>query len=292
MSVATNFNTLCNELKISTDKRSTISTRYNSICKRLNKDFWNMDTTHGGRYVGSFGRHTANSWVSDIDMIFEMPSSLKSTYDNYIGNGQSAFLQAVKNSIAKTYWNTSLKGDGQIIEVTFSDNMKIEVLPAFKNSDDTFTYADSNSGGSWKKTDPIPEMNAINNGDILTNYNLKRLCRMARAWKYYCSVPINGLLIDTLAYRFLTNWSEKDKSYLYYDWLSRDFFYYLKEQTKDQTIWYAVGSGQAIYNYSDFRYKAKLAYNKSVVAIQLESDDKKWSAKQKWREIYGNRFPS
>lgn len=291
MSVANNFNTFCDSLKISTDKRSTISIRYNSICKRLNKDFWNMDTTHGGRYVGSFGRHTANSWVSDIDMIFEMPSSLKSTYDNYTGNGQSAFLQAVKSSIAKTYWNTSLKGDGQIIEVTFSDDMKIEVLPAFKDSDDAFTYADSNSGGSWKKTNPIPEINLINSGDILTNNNLKRLCRMVRAWKYYCNVPIKGLLIDTLAYRFLTNWSNKDKSYLYYDWMSIDFFYYLKEQKKDQTIWYAVGSQQPIYNSGNFRYKATQAYNKSLEAIQYQSDNMEWSSKQKWRDIYGYRFP-
>ncbi|WP_268225328.1 SMODS domain-containing nucleotidyltransferase [Sinomicrobium oceani] len=292
MSVSENFKKFCDDLKISTEKRSTISTRYNSICKRLNKDFWDMDTTHGGRYVGSFGRHTANDWVSDIDMIFEMPTSLKSTYDNYIGNGQSAFLQAVKNSIAKTYWNTSLKGDGQIIQVTFSDNMTMELLPVFKNNDDTYTYADSNSGGSWKITNPVPEINVINTGDILTNYNLKRLCRMVRAWKYYCDVPIKGLLIDTLAYRFLTNWNERDKSYLYYDWMSRDFFYYLKEQPKDQILWYAVGSGQSIYNYSNFRYKATVAYNKSVDAIQLEIDDKKWSSKQKWREIYGNRFPS
>ena len=225
-------------------------------------------------------------------MIFEMPSSLKLTYDNYTGNGQSAYLQAVKNSIAKTYSSTTLKGDGQIVLVSFSDGMEIELLPAFKNSDDTFTYADSNSGGSWKKTNPIPEINTINSGDILTNYNLKRLCRMARAWKSYCNVSIKGLLIDTLAYRFLTDWSDKDKSYLYYDWMSRDFFEYLKDQTKDQTLWYAVGSGQAIYNYSDFRYKAKVAYNKAVDAIQLEKDDKKWSSKQKWREIYGTRFPS
>jgi hypothetical protein len=256
MSVAENFKSFCNDLKISTDKRSTISTRYESICKRLNKDFWNMDTTHGGRFVGSYGRHTANDWFSDIDMIFEMPSSLKSTY------------------------NTFLKGDGQIIEVSFSDGMKIEVLPAFKNDDNTFTYADTNNGGSWRKTNPIPEIEAINSGDTLTNNNLKRLCRMIRAWKYYCDVPIKGLLIDTLAYRFLVDWDNRDKSYLYYDWMSRDFFEYLKNQSSSQTTWYAVGSSQAIYN------------EKSLEAIQSESDGFNWSAKQKWREIYGNRYPS
>jgi hypothetical protein len=292
MSVATNFNTFCDDLKISSDKRSTISSRYNSICTRLNKDFWNMDTTQGGRYVGSYGRNTANGRVSDIDMIFEMPSSLKNTYDNYIGNGQSAFLQSVKNSLAKTYPTSHLKGNGQIVEITFSDGISFEVLPAFKNRDDSFTFADSNSGGSWKNTNPIPEINTINNGDSLTNNNLKRLCKMARSWKGYCSVPIKGLLIDTLAYRFLIDYAHKNQSYLYYDFMSRDFFKYLKEQKSDQTVWYAVGSLQNIYNSENFRYKATVAYNKSLEAIQLETDNKSWSAKQKWIEIYGNRFPS
>lgn len=251
-----------------------------------------MDTTHGGRYVGSYGRNTANGWISDIDMIFEMPSSLKNTYDNYIGNGKSAFLQSVKNSIALTYPNTHLKGNGQIVEVNFTDGMSFEVLPAFKNSDDSYTFADSNAGGSWKTTNPIPEINAINNGDSLTNNNLKRLCKMARSWKGYCNVPIKGLLIDTLAYRFLIDYAHKNQSYLYFDFMSRDFFKYLKEQNANQTTWYAVGSLQNIYNPDNFRYKATVAYNKSLEAIQLETDNKGWSAKQKWREIYGTRFPS
>lgn len=68
-----------------------------------------MDTDSGGRYVGSFGRNTANGWISDIDMLFEMPLSTYNTYNGYIGNGQSALLQAVKNSIATTYPNTEFK---------------------------------------------------------------------------------------------------------------------------------------------------------------------------------------
>jgi hypothetical protein len=251
-----------------------------------------MDTTSGGRYVGSYGRNTANGRVSDIDMVFEMPWSIYNKYNEYKVNGQSALLQAVKNSIVKTYPSTELKGDGQIVLVRFSDNMKIEVLPVFKNTDGSYKYADSNNGGSWKTTNPVPEIEAISTGDSLTNNNLRPLCRMFRAWKYYCDVPIKGLLIDTLAYRFLTNWAFRDKSYLFYDWMSRDFFEYLKNQTKDQTTWNAIGSNQQITNTENFRYKATVAYNKTLEAIQLQEQDKEWSSKQKWIEIYGSRFPN
>ena len=115
---------------------------------------------------------------------------------------------------------------------------------------------------------------------------------MTRAWKFYCNTSINGLLIDSLAYRFLTDWEYRDKKYLYYDWMCRDFFEYLKNQKDGQTIWYAIGSGQAIYNPDNFRYKATIAYNKSLEAIKYQSDGKEWSAKQKWKEIYGARFPA
>lgn len=291
MSVASQFETFSSNLIIGTDKRSTVSTRYLAICKRLNIDFWKVDVTSGGRYVGSYGRNTSTNWTSDFDILFEMPFSTYDRYNNYIGNGQSAFLQEVKRSIAKTYSSTELKGDGQIVQVSFSDGDKFEVLPVFKNSNGTYTYADSNSGGSWRITNPVAEIEAISAGDNQTNNNLRRLCRMARAWKRYCSVPIKGLLIDTLAHRFLMSYGYRDRSYLYYDFMSRDFFAYLRDQTDNQILWYAVGSLQNIYNVENFRPKAAIAYNRSLEAIQHQTNGNEWSSKQKWREIYGHRFP-
>lgn len=104
-------------------------------------------------------------------------------------------------------------------------------------------------------------------------------------------MPIKGLLIDTLAYRFLTDWEDRNKSYLYYDWMSRDFFSYLKNQSSSQSTWYAIGSSQAIFNPDNFRYKATQAFNKSLEAIKCESDGMTWTSKQRWKDIYGYRFP-
>ncbi|HRA74193.1 MAG TPA: hypothetical protein PLB11_15380, partial [Flavobacterium sp.] len=73
---------------------------------------------------------------------------------------------------------------------------------------------------------------------------------------------------------------------------ARDFFEYLKNQNEKQTYWFALGSNQIIYRKGNFEYKAKLAYNIAIEAIQLQRDNKEWSAKQKWREIYGYEFPT
>lgn len=293
MSEAQYFKDFCDNLVIGSVKRTTISIRYKAITNRLNIDFWGSPSEIlFSRYVGSYGRNTSIKNESDIDMIFVLPAHLKDTYSKYTYNGQSSLLQAVSNSIKKTYSSSSVGADGQVVSITFADGINFEVVPAFANEDKSYTFPDSNNGGSWKKTDPHPEINKINDEDPKLNYNLKRLCKMARAWKANCNVPMGGLLIDTLAYNFLNSWVHKNESYLYYDLMSRDFFEYLKNQKETQKHWYALGSYQLVYRKGNFEYKAKLAYNKSVEAIDLQRDNKEWSAKQKWREIYGTEFPT
>ena len=66
-------------------------------------------------------------------MIFQLPYAVYLQYNNYQGNGQSALLQAVRNSIKKTYSVTKIGADGQVVLVPFSDGIMFEVVPAFSN---------------------------------------------------------------------------------------------------------------------------------------------------------------
>ena len=104
---------------------------------------------------------------------------------------------------------------------------------------------------------------------------------------------MGGLLVDTLAYQFIDDWTYKDKSFLYYDYMCRDFLLFMSDQDEDQEYWLAPGSGQRIYSKGSFQWKAKRCYNISLEAIKHEQADPKqeWSAKQKWREIFGTSFP-
>lgn len=291
MSVSTKFEKFCNYILIPSDTVSNITSRYKRITKQLNKDFWNSDSeTSHSLYVGSYGRDT-DIHISDIDMLMRLPYEYYSNYDDYQGNGQSALLQAVKGSLQSTYSTTHLKGDGQVVVVAFNDGVKFEILPCFINKDGvSFTYPDTNSGGSWKTTDPSSEIKAIREANELWNKNLKRLCRMARVWKDEWSVDIDGLLIDTLAYDFMESWKHKDKSYMYYDWMARDFFDYLRKQSENQNYWLAMGSGKHVYRSGKFEYKALRCYNLAVEAVEYEAKEQSYSANEKWREIFGSKF--
>ena len=243
MGLADWFGTFCGNIQV--QNGAVISYRYKAVTKRLNTDFWETasDTAHS-LYVGSYGRNTAIHGTSDVDMIFRLPDSVYRQYDDYSGNGQSALLQAVRTSVKKTYSDTSVGADGQVILIPFSDGITFELVPGFAKKDDSYTFPDSNGGGSWKTTNPKPEIEAIRTRNNTCNNNLVPLCRMMRSWKKKWSVPLGGLLIDTLAYQFIIDWENRDKSYLYYDYMCRDFFAYMADQSTDQEYWKAPGSGQ------------------------------------------------
>ena len=287
MGLAKWFETFCTNLQV--QNVDTISMRNKNSTKRLNTDFWDTtsETSHS-LYVGSYGRDTAIDGFSDLDMIFRLPCQVYEQYSNYSGNGQSALLQEVRGSIKKTYPNTDVGADGQVIAVSFDDGITFEVVPAFSNTDDSYTYPNSNDGGKWSITNPKPEIKAIRDRNNDCNGNLKPLCRMMRSWKSKWSAPMGGLLIDTLAYQFIENWEHKDKSYYYYDYMCRDFFLFMANQSSDQNYWLAPGSGQYVYRKGLFQAKALKCYNISLEAIEHETAN----PKEEWSEIFGNSFPS
>lgn len=287
MSVSQKFKDFIDNLKI--ENRDTISDRYKNITKRLNKDFWDSESQilHS-LYLGSYGRGTAIKRISDIDMAFILPYSVYEKYDDYKSNGQSALLQEVKDSILKTYSTTEVGGDGQVVVVEFTD-MIFEVLPCFENEDDSFTYPDSNNGGSWETCNPRAEIEAIN--DYASEYGnkVKDLAKMARSWREENNVPISGILIDTLVMNFIKGWQYNDKSYLYYDLMTRDFMEYLSEQ-EDKQYWLAKGSNRKVERTGNFEAKAKKAYNKAKEAIEYEEKSMEYRANECWKEIYGSNF--
>ena len=291
ISVSDDFSIFCKNVRLGSIDTSNIQTRYHAITKRINQDFWNSNSaTIHSSYVGSYGRGTC-IYTSDVDIIVELPWSEYSKYDDYYGNGQSALLQAVRNSLQKTYSSSSISADGQVVDIEFSDGIKFEVVPAFRYSDDSgYCYADTNHGGSWKSMNPKAELQAFDDMNTDTNKNLKRLCRMVRAWNSKHTVLMPGILIDTIAYRFIQHYEYADKSFSYYDWMSRDFFKYLIDNA-DKDYWLKPGSNERVNKKYSFKSEATSAYEKCLEALEDYGNDYAYCWHEDWREVYGNKFP-
>ena len=283
------FKTFCERLTM--DNRSDVSARYKAITKRLNKDFWGSESeTDNSFYTGSYGRGTAARGCSDIDVIMQLPAAVYNQYNDRKDNGQSALLQAVRTSILTTYPATKVGADGQVVVVPFTDGMMFEVVPAFFCTDATFAYPDSNDGGRWRYTNPKPEIKAVGDLDALTKGNMVNLARMVRKWRDANGVNLGGLLVDTLCYNFLSDWANKDKGYVYYDWMTRDFFDFLAKEDDTKAYWLAPGSRQQANRKGLFSRSAKVAYNHAIAAIEHEGKGQEYSANIEWGAIYGS-FP-
>ncbi|MEH2997863.1 nucleotide-binding domain-containing protein [Bacillus amyloliquefaciens] len=271
------------------DNTEDMETKFKSITKRLNKKYYESSSeTDHAEMVGSIGRHTAIKTVSDLDMLFVLPQPVFDRFNSYESNGQSALLQEVKEEIKKRYPKTIVRGDGQVVVVTFT-NFEIEICPAFLNSNDgSYTYPDSNQGGKWRRTDPLVEIGESEYMISETDSHFKYVCQMVRAWKNNIGFKMGGLLIDSLVHKFFRK-NTKYLSATFDDYLNLfiDLFGYLKDLNEDQTYWRALGSRQPVYN-KDKRFikKAKKAYNK-LKDFTSECED----LYDVLKELFGRSFP-
>lgn len=284
MGIADDFKTFLDNTEI--DNADAISLRYGEVTAALNKEFRDTESKSANSLqVGSYGRWTAIKGISDLDMIYIMPAAKWDTYKN---GGQYSLLRDVKDAIKRRYPSTTVKVDRLVVRVLYKD-FHIEVMPAFKLTDGSFKYPDTANGGSWKITKPQAELDEMSEANARKNRNLRRLCKIARAWKNMHGVAMGGLLIDTLAYNFLESTDEYDtRSYYYYDYMCRDFFKFLADQPK-QSEYAALGSRQRVRVKKRFERKAKKAYDLCLKAIEASGQK---NERQKWRDVFGNAYPA
>jgi hypothetical protein len=280
------FDGLLGNLKVG-EKVATIRTRRDEITKALNKNFRSKEACVDYKLmIGSFGRHTAIKSISDLDMIFILPSGLRDDYSD--ANGPRRMLERVRDVLKTRYTNTDIRVDQCVVRVQFASNaFKFEVQPAFENSDGSFDYPDTKAE-SWKNTKPRAEIGATKECNDRTSTNMRHLARMARAWKNANGVNIGGLVIDTLVYNFFAQTDEYDSANTgSFDQMSLDFFAFLMNEP-EKDYYMALGSRQRVHVKAKFQAKAKKAYNRCISAI--ESEGKTASAK-KWREVFGTSVP-
>lgn len=271
-----------NNLKI--DNAGIIEQRRDEITKSLNKEFTGSESNSANRLmVGSWGRHTAIRGISDLDMLYRLPATIK---DKFVTTeGAYKALNQVRTALNRRYPKTLIRVDRLVVKVQFGD-FKFEVQPVFETDDGHFEYPDTLKD-RWRITKPREEIKAISELDGSTGGKARKLCRLTRAWKKQHTVPINGLLIDTLVHRYLTSQLSDDAVLPALPVLVKDFFAYLSELPKQDT-WYALGSGQKITNESNFQSKAKKALSLCEDAIAANT---KSTMNQKWRAIFGTCVP-
>lgn len=284
--MSSDYSSFCDNITVKNFE--DMKTTTGNIAKKLNEVYYGLsgDAVSHMYIVGSVGRKTAVDGNSDLDILFDMPNDIFKKYDPYESNGQSSLLQDVKNTLLEKYPSSNIRGDGQVVVISFN-KYTIELVPAFKQSDNRFKYPDTHDDGSWKYTDPLSEQEECSLCNSISDNKYYDFCRMVRCWKNNIGFKFGGLLIDTLVYNyFCDNNHFEDETEDDYTDILLGLFEYLKSQNKDQKYWYAVGSNQHVYNSDNGKFvtKAKKAY--TTLKNAIENDDTEQALSDLFGSVY------
>jgi hypothetical protein len=234
------------------------------------------------------GKNTAVRPPRDVDLYFVLPVEAYHRFQNYVGNRQSALLQEVKGVLSRTYPNTDMSGDGQVVLVRF-DSYAVEVVPAILLQNGHYWICDTNDGGSYKETNPWAEATHIETIDAANNRNLRPLIRMLKAWQIYSSVPLKSFQIELLATAFIQQSPWREKDFFWFDWIIRDFFAYLYHAA--DTYLTIPGTSDRIFLGNEWQSRALTAYDRAVKACDYERDNLVLSGGEEWQKIFGLQIP-
>jgi hypothetical protein len=194
----------------------------------------------------------------------------------------------MKNVLAQTYTQTTMRGDGQVVVIPFN-SIPVEISPGFRCDDGSIIVCDSNNGGFYRTSSAEMEALELATSDTRWAGNTRALARMLKCWQRENNVALKSFQIERLAIRFLDQWAFSHHDIFWYDWMLRDFFGFLSSQA-DATL-VLPGSGQSTPLGRDWLFQATRAYKHAVVACECERGNFEVLAGKEWQAIFGSSIP-
>lgn len=292
MEVAERFNKFLTALPLTEAQRSDGVTKHTGVRSCLNNHYYGTTSGYSNSLlVGSWGKSTEMRPSRDIDVMFVLPESVYHKYEKVSGNKQSQLLQEVKRVLDNCYTRTEMRADGQVVIVPFA-TQAVEVVPAVLLTNGQYWICDTNQGGRYKTADPNSEANQVKTSNDSSVGNTRDLIRMMKRWQSECGVPLKSFAIELLAMKFLLSWSYAGKSATWYDWMVRDFFKFLVDQSGGLGFVTVPGTGETIWLGDAWKSRAETAHGRAVKATDYEAQKKGDLAGLEWQKIFGSDIPT
>jgi hypothetical protein len=265
---------------------------------------------------GSFARKTKIRELDDVDIMFCLTGDgatylknqdlytiytpnagqrLKNLSDNGVLNSKK-IVNKLKSSLSDIphYKEADLHSRGEAVTLNLqSYEWVFDVVPCFYTDTDLYLIPDGNA--NWKATDPRIDQELVSTTNQNNNGRALQLIRTLKYWnRHNSSFTLSSYLFEQIVLNY-TNSIHGLNQWIDFD--IKDFFYYLSNH-----IYYSVDDPKGIQgNLNKLSYaekqsisqKATWAFDRAKEAISFETNDKNQEkAINKWREIFGNKFPS
>jgi hypothetical protein len=291
--VTKRFTTFLGKLTLTERQIEDGLTKYQGITSCLNAAYrGTRSVTANSFLIGAWGKDTCVRPPRDVDMYYVLPIEVYRRYEDY-GNGvnkQSALLQEVKRKLLDSYPRSTIKGDGPVVLADFA-GWTVEVVPAFvwNTKERSYIVCNTRNGGSYTKTTPHHEVDALDLADARNNKNTRPLIRMLKCWQANCNVPIKSFHLEILASDFLDQWPYKTNGLVFYDWMCRDFFKWMI--TRVNGAIFAPGTYDIMWLGDTWKTRVQSAYDRAAKACDFEHDNMEISAGDEWQKIFGTDIP-
>jgi len=271
---------------------------------------------------GSFARKTKIRELDDIDMMI----GLHAEGGNYNEYSNPLIITVSENATRlKKYCNdnsmqlnskriinkfvSNLKGVSQYENADIKRNQEaatlklksytwnFDIVPCFITSPDTNNrtyYLIPDGQGNWKKTDPRLDRDRVINLTKEKGANIYNVIRIIKYWNKRPTMPtMSSYLIENMILDYYDNKNGKVSDYV--DLEIPDVLNYISTN-----VYYQVNDPKNIQgNINDLAYedkvkisdRAKQDNKKSVEARNFETNQDHKSSINKWREIFGDKFP-
>jgi hypothetical protein len=247
--------------------------------------------------IGGYAKDTAVRGISGVDLVFVLPDRYRSEPGEPAGTGQnvwSAVLRDMTSLVAARFSAVEMSRDGWLSVTARTperDPLGVRIIPGFLCGANGYLVpanAASTPGKPWRHVIPKAEENRLDRVDDDTSQKARHLIRMLKVWRYAASIPVTSFALELLACEFLSIWTYRQRSALFYDWMVRDFFFWMATQS-GRSLGIA-GSGETLSLSDIWLDRVWAARDMAAEAANLERDNSSVAAIACWRRIFGCRF--
>ncbi|HJO69390.1 MAG TPA: hypothetical protein QF804_06875 [Rhodospirillales bacterium] len=255
--------------------------------------------------TGGHGKGTAVRPATVVDMLYVFPSASHARLKDARAPTADWMADQLVHAVGARFAAVAARGDGWITVTTDEvlaeggpgRDLAVNVLPCLSKSGSAegrrFGYPTCDADGlaTWRTIDPGAEYNRLRAADEAGDGKATHLILMLKAWRRARDVPLASFAIELLVTEFVATWNYQRRGLLFYDWMVRDFFFWLCHQ--DGRALAVPGTNDHLVGLGDaWLGAARSAFAAARRACDAERRNASDAALGDWRGIFGESFPA
>jgi SMODS domain-containing protein len=235
------------------------------------------------RIIGGHAKGTAVRPARTVDMLYILPMEKRP------GAGDSATPGSLLNDMASTLsreFATQEATDGGWLWVKSLDGTTVRLIPCYSSGIDKLMVAEPGSG-EWRAIDPASESARLYEANLAGDGKATHLVMMLKAWRRHRMIPLGSFALELLVSEFVLAWTFPRRSLLFYDWMVRDFFFWMIHQHSRELLTPGALETVGVGNEWTQEVSHAHAHAQAACAFERENDI---AATIEWQAVFGPAF--